>query len=160
MEPFHTAERPPHVPPELVVDFDFLAPVPKGEDHYTLLKRLQDRGQDILWTPRNGGHWIVTRADDIKWVQENYDIFSHEVFLIPRGSVKVKMPPLTVDPPNHARYRAVFNPFFTPSKIAEMNTAVRALAAELIEKIVAKKRCEFVTEFAHILPVVMFLHLV
>src|SRR5262249_22007861 len=105
-ETFVSVDRPPHVDPGLVVDFDYMAPIPSGEDHYTVLRELQDMGPDILWTPHNGGHWIVVRAEDIKWVQENHPIFSHEVFIIPRGSVKMIWPPLTVDPPNHARYRA------------------------------------------------------
>ena len=157
---FGTAARPDHVPPELVYDFDYTAPIPKGEDNYTVLKRMQDAGHDIVWTPRNGGHWVVTRAEDIKWVQENFQIFSHEVFTIPRGTVKVIMPPLTVDPPLHARYRAIFNPFMSPSKVATMTDKARKLAIELIEKIKPQGRCEFVEDFAHVLPVVMFLGIV
>jgi len=111
---------PAHVPPGHVVDFDYVNP--GGLDTGTVYDSL-DRlhaGPDLQWTPRNGGHWIVTRAEDIRWVQENYQIFSHEYFAIPRTSMRVHMPPLTVDPPLHARYRAVFNPFFTASRVAAM----------------------------------------
>src|SRR5512139_127507 len=67
---YGAVDRPAHVPPELVVDYNYLAPIPVGEDNYDVLKRLQEKGHDILWTPQNGGHWILTRAEDIKWVQE------------------------------------------------------------------------------------------
>ncbi|WP_254514808.1 cytochrome P450 [Novosphingobium sp. G106] len=153
-------DKPDHVPAELVVDFDYNGPIPEGEDNYTVLRKLQDHGHDILWTGRNGGHWIVTRAEDIKWVQENFQIFSHEVFQIPRGMERVKMPPLTVDPPLHARYRAVMNPFFTPSRVAAMTEQARGIAIELIQTIKAKGRCDFVADFSRILPVVMFLGIV
>jgi len=134
-----------------VVDFNYRDPIPPGEDNYTVLSRLQLHGPDILWTPHNGGHWIVTRAEDIRWVQETYQIFSHEVFIIPSSMVPIIMPPLSVDPPLHARFRAVFNPFFQPSKVAAMREKARGLAIELIERIARQQSCEVVSEFASIL---------
>ena len=61
--------RPDHVPPELVADFD-LFDIPGGEDDVQLAMRaFQQKGPDIFWTPRNGGHWVVTRAEDIARVR-------------------------------------------------------------------------------------------
>lgn len=157
---YGTVARPPHVDPALVVDFDYFAPPAPGVESYAVLRRLQDVGPDILWSPHNGGHWIVTRAEDIRWVQENHGIFSHEVFTIPRGANRIVMPPLTVDPPNHARFRALFNPYFSPSRVAAMAEDARALAAGLAGRIAGQKTCDFTREFATVLPVVMFLRIV
>lgn len=153
-------DKPAHVPDHLVVDYNYLDPIPAGQDNYDILKRLQEHEHDVLWTPHNGGHWIVTRAEDIKWVQENYQIFSHEVFNIPRGSTPVIMPPLTVDPPLHARYRAVINPFMMPGKVKALTDKARTIAIELVEDIAKKGSCAFKRDFASILPVVMFLGIV
>ncbi|WP_052757406.1 cytochrome P450 [Sphingobium chungbukense] len=151
---------PDHVPPELVTDFDYLHPAGMEEgDVYTAWKRLHD-GPDIVWTPCNGGHWIVTRGEDIRFVQENFEIFSHEVFTIPRGSSPIRMPPLTVDPPLHARYRAILNPFFTPSRVSRMREDAVALTRNLIEQIKPQGKCEFVNDFARVMPVTMFLGIV
>jgi cytochrome P450 len=148
---------PSHVPAELVVDFDYFRPPGMAEgDVYTAWKKLHD-GPDIVWTPCNGGHWIVTRAEDIKYIQENYKCFSHEVFTIPRGATKIVMPPLTVDPPEHAKYRAVLNPFFRGSKVKEMEDKVRALTIELIEGLKPRGACEFMDDFARIMPVTIFM---
>jgi cytochrome P450 len=148
---------PAHVPPELVVDFDYFHPPGMAEgDVYTAWKRLHD-GPEIVWTPCNGGHWIVTRAEDVKYVQENYQLFSHEIFTIPRGATAIVMPPLTVDPPNHARYRSVLNPFFRGTKVTELEEKVRALTIELVEGLKAKGECEFMNAFARIMPVTIFL---
>jgi cytochrome P450 len=157
---FATVEKPAHVPAELVCDFNFIAPIPDGEDNYDVLRRLQQHGHDVLWTPHNGGHWVVTRAEDVKWVQENYGIFSHEEFTIPRGGTPIIMPPLSVDPPRHARYRAIINPHLTPSKVKILADKARGIAIELIEGIRTKDSCEFVEDFASILPVVVFLGIV
>lgn len=157
---YEAVPTPAHVPPELVVDFDYLRPPGIDEgDVYTAWDRLHD-GPDIIWTPRNGGHWILTRGEDIKYVQENFEVFSHEVFTIPRGSSPIRMPPLTVDPPLHARYRAILNPFFTPGRIRTMHAGIEEFTRDLIARIKVRGRCEFVNDFARVMPVSVFLGIV
>lgn len=152
--------RPDHVPEELVVDYDYIRPEGMEEvGVYSAVKRLHD-GPDIIWSPRHGGHWMVTRAEDVRFVQENYEIFSHEEFMIPRTLMPLKPLPLAVDPPNHARYRAVINPGFLPSKVAKMRDDARELTIELTEKMRPKGHCEFLGEFARVMPVTMFLRIV
>ncbi len=160
-ELYSSVPKPDHVPQDLVVDFDYLHPaeMDKGKDVYEAWKTLHN-GPDIVWTPRNGGHWLVTRLEDAKFIQENFQIFSHEEFTIPRGSSPVKMPPLTVDPPLHARYRAILNPFFTPSAVRTMRETADALTTELIEWLKPRGGCEFVNDFARVMPVTMFLGIV
>lgn len=152
--------RPDHVPEELVVDHDYVNLAGMEElGVYRAAKRLHD-GPDIIWSPRHGGHWMVTRAEDVKFVQENYEIFSHEEFMIPRVLMPFKPVPLAVDPPKHARYRAVLNPGFTPSKVAKMRDEARALTIELTEGLKGAGNCEFLSQFARIMPVTMFLRIV
>src|SRR3546814_7399585 len=103
---------------------------------------------------------MVTRAEDIRFVQENYEIFSHEEFMIPRTLMPLKPLPLAVDPPMHARYRAVINPGFMPGKVAKMRDDARDLTIELIEKMKPNGGCEFLGEFARVMPVTMFLRIV
>lgn len=152
--------RPDHVPEALVVDHDYVNLAGMDElGVYRASKRLHN-GPDIIWSPRHGGHWMVTRAEDVKFVQENYDIFSHEEFMIPRVLMPFKPVPLAVDPPKHARYRAVLNPGFTPSKVAKMRDEARALTIELTEGLKPAEHCEFLSQFARIMPVTMFLQIV
>lgn len=153
-------DPPSHVPEAHIVDFDYLHP--DGIDHldvYAALKPLHSL-PDILWTPRNGGHWIVTRSDDVRWVRERHEIFSHEEFGIPRGAMNVLMPPVTVDPPYHARFRAVLNPAFTARAVRNLADHARAVAAQLIDALVPEGRCEFVGAFARVMPVIVFLKVI
>ena len=62
--------------------------------------------------------------------------------------------------PLHARYRAILNPFFTPTRVRAMREKAEGLSRELIARIKPKGRCEFVNEFARVMPVVMFLGIV
>ena len=150
-------DPPSHVPAEHIVDFDYLYPGGTARDDiYTVLKPLHAL-PDILWSPRNGGHWIVTRSDDVRWVRAEHTIFSHEEFGVPRGSMNVLMPPVTVDPPRHARFRAVLNPAFTPAAARDLKAYARDVAGELIDRIKPRGACDFVADFARIMPVMVFL---
>src|SRR3546814_18652738 len=60
----------------------------------------------------------------------------------------------------HARYRAVINPVFMPGKVAKMRDDARDLTIELIEKMKPNGGCEFLGEFARVMPVTMFLRIV
>ena len=76
---------PPHVPEKLVVDFDiYNVPLQQG-DYHLGLKQLHKPGiPDIFWSPRNGGHWIATRGDDIYHIFKEYQDFT---------STKLQPPP-------------------------------------------------------------------
>jgi cytochrome P450 len=156
-----TAPIPPHVDPRLVVDFDYLDPPGLAEhgDVYRGWAVLQD-GPDIVWTPHHGGHWIVTRGEDIRWAQEEWRILSHDEISVPRGTSPY-LPPITTDPPVSSRYRAVLNPGFTRGRVKEVyEPRTRALTIELIERLRPRGSCEFVTEFARVMPVLVFLGIV
>ena len=110
---------PPHVDPALVVDFDYVNPPGLAEsgDVYRAFDILH-QGPDIVWTPHHGGHWIATRAPETKWIQETHQTFSSTEKAPPKGSMPF-MPPITCDPPDHSRYRAVLNPYFAKKQIEE-----------------------------------------
>ncbi|MEM5422338.1 MULTISPECIES: cytochrome P450 [Paraburkholderia] len=149
---------PDHVPQELVVDWDFSKP-PGGEaDIVGAWKRLHD-GPDIVWTPYNGGHWILTRAADIEFAQRNHDPFSMHEITLP-ASTTMQILPLSADPPEHADYRALINRFFAPKVIRDMEGEIRELAVLLIEGFKKKGRCEFMSDFAMKFPITIFMRLV
>lgn len=156
----HLTERPAHIPPECVIDFDYFHPpgMEKGEDVYTALKHLHDL-PDILWTPRNGGHWIATRTEDMRWIRSEPLLFSRKESVVPAGMMHTLMPPTNIDPPYHARFRAVLNPYFTPAAVGRLEDGIRAITVELIEDFWQAGRCDFIEEFARIMPVVVFLNL-
>ncbi|MGO8856815.1 MAG: cytochrome P450 [Steroidobacteraceae bacterium] len=157
------AVRPDNVPPNLVVDFDVLNPPGGREDVHLAWKKLQ-QGPDIVWSPRHRGHWIVTRGEDIDFVQKNYDPFSmteasFQKALLPEGASVHRLLPLEADPPEHTAYRAIVTPWFTPKFIGSLEKDVRALAVQMIESFQPKGECEFIGDFALQLPVAIFLRL-
>lgn len=149
---------PEHIPEDRVVDFDFMHPPGAEEDVHLAWKSLHD-GPDIVWSPYNGGHWIATRADDIEAIQKDHQRFSHARVNIPRGE-DARLVPLELDPPEHTAYRSLITPSFLPQAIASMEDDIRTLTIELIEGFKDRGECEFISEFAKLLPITIFLRLV
>jgi cytochrome P450 len=150
---------PAHISKDVVRDFDFNHVPGAEEDVYLAWKQLQD-GPEIFWTPHYGGHWVVTRADDVEMVQKDHERFSHEVMTLPRNAKPIRTPPIQYDPPEHGGYRAILNRAFSPKVVAGLEQDVRDLAINLIEGFEQKGECEFVSDFARHLPIVIFLRMV
>ena len=151
-----TVDIPAHVDPALVVDCDYINPAGiEDGDVFKALARLHE-GPDISWTPHYGGHWIATRGEDIQWIHESHELFSNAEKNVPKGSFP-PMPPITENPPDHTRYRAVLNPFFAKRRVEQNYEAeCREVIHSLIESLRPQGRCEFVGEFATIAPLKIF----
>ncbi len=155
----NTASRPSHVPEHLEVDFNFSAIDCRETDIHAGWRKLFDK-PDIFWTPQNGGHWVVTRAEYISTVMKTPDIFSSDEIILPKGAKPIRLLPLEAKPSEHGPYRAIIAKRVTPKAVTEMRDGVRALTIEMIESFRAKGECEFVEDFAKRLPIAVFLQLV
>lgn len=153
------AARPAHVPPEVVVDFDYREPPGHATDVHRAWKALHG-GPDIVWTPRHGGHWIATRAADIDVMQTDHTRFSYRYMTIPKMPEAPQLAPLEYDPPDHTKYRQLLSPAFGPAVMQRLESDLRRLTIELLEEIVPRGRCDFFADFAKRLPVITFLRLV
>jgi cytochrome P450 len=132
------------VPPELVVDFDITDPalaVP-----HEALAELQER-TPVAWSPRHGGHWILTRYADCYDACRDWETFSVANAQVPRITTEPSIPN-EIDPPAHRSYREILNPLFSPRRMAALEDRIRATAVELITAFAARGTCDFVTEFA------------
>jgi cytochrome P450 len=154
------ASRPGHVPPELVFDFD-LFDIPGSQDDIQLAMRAyQQNCPDIFWTPRNGGHWVVSRADDIARMHQDWQHFSNDSYLIPKKPPELpKELPLECDPPRHTELRKPLSAALMPKVVHELEDKIRALAIELVENVRTRGHCEFVDEIGQALPITIFLDL-
>src|SRR5207249_1499254 len=141
---------PAHVPPSLVVDFDLCDVELVDGDYHAGLKRLHERGvPDIFWTPRNGGHWVATRGEDIYEIFKDAQRFSSRELVVPRHrNARVPLPPIMLDPPEQAKYRSLFAPALSPKAVSALADGARHQAIDLIEGFYAKGECEFVADFA------------
>lgn len=153
------ATIPAHVPHKLVREFDFKQAMTGVADSYRELDKLHD-GPDIFYTPFQGGHWVVTRFDDMEYIFKTAAEFSSHNALIPKDARPMKIIPLEANGSIHLDYRAVLLPFFTPQAVIQLEQQVTDLTVSLIEGFRAKGKCEFMAEFALKLPIGIFMRLV
>ena len=149
---------PAHVDPALVRDFDYYQIPGADIDPHAAWIKLQD-GPRIIFTPHHGGHWIVTRGEDVATCLRDYTRFSSFPGGIPKEKTPVKMPPVNIDPPEHRAYRMLLAARFSPRTVAQMETGIRELTVSLIEDFRARGHCDFVGEFAFRMPVDVFMQL-
>lgn len=153
---------PPNVPPERVVDFDIYAPHAPGQDYFEAwLQFRTNMPYPLMWTPRNGGHWVVTRGANVLQVYADAEHFSVDAFGVPRAvGAQQPLGALIKDPPEHSQYRQFLNVGLSPRVVRDNAAAIRARAIALIESFQGRGHCEVVRDFADVLPLSVFLDLV
>jgi cytochrome P450 len=143
---------PDHVPEHLVASIDWYGMTDLGSDPFVELAKLHD-GEPILYLPSNirnsHGSWLMTREADIRAIVMDTNHFTSENI---SGFDQViegfdnKLIPTEVDPPDHAAYRAFMNPYFSPSRIAELDQIMRERVRGIIAQVGPKGHCEFMSE--------------
>lgn len=101
---------------------------------------------------------VLSRLADIEMALKRTDVFSSNMDAIDLGNVRPLIP-LQIDPPEHAKYRRILDPLFTPREMARREPAVTALVNEMIDRFADKGECDFHAEFAVPLPCTVFLQL-
>lgn len=101
---------------------------------------------------------VLSRLADIEMALKRTDVFSSNMDAIDLGNVRPLIP-LQIDPPEHAKYRRILDPLFTPREMARREPAVTALVNEMIDRFADNGGCDFHAEFAVPLPCTVFLQL-
>lgn len=148
---------PSHVPNDAVRDFDFYFMDTRHRsdtfDVYDAYTRLHD-GPDVFYTPRNGGHWVVTRYDDMEAIYNDTEHFNSRSNMIP-AAPEGGFAFLNYDGARHTAFRSMLQPFFAPKAVAQFEPTVREITASLVSGLASKGRCEFVADFAKIMPTLL-----
>ncbi|MET0181415.1 MAG: cytochrome P450 [Caulobacterales bacterium] len=151
-------EPPPHVPKNLVYDFDVEKDARILKDPHEAYTALHRDAPDIFFTRTGGGHWLVTRFDDVTSIMMNPQVFSNRRTLEPADNdTEYTLPPQDMDAPLHMKYRLLLMKFLAPKAVKDMNPRIRQLSVDLIEKLKGRNSCEFIAELAVPLPVQMFM---
>lgn len=144
-----------------IVDIDIYALPGQEADFHAAWKALQDKAPDLVWTPRNEGHWIALRGEILAEVQSDHTRFSNRVIVLPRSVGELHgLIPTTIDPPAHRPYRLLLNAQLAPSAIRGMMDHIRATAIDLIAPLQKQGRCDFTADYAGIFPIRLFMQLV
>ncbi len=154
--------RPAHVPADRVVDFDIYNPPGVEQDYAAAWQALQkDGGPGLVWTPRNGGHWIAVGGEHVRNLWGDAARLSSEVLSVTPGQGDaLRFIPLQLDPPEHTPFRNAVMKGFASRFVVALEPQVKAVATELIDELIGRGSCDFATEFAEVMPVNIFLSLI
>ena len=108
------------------------------------------------------GFWVATKYEDVVAVSRDWQTFSSEKApeaekggimlpdIGPEAGVGTMM--LMMDPPQHTRYRKLVSSAFTPRVIRLFEEQVRRRSREIVDGLIEKGECDFVTDIAAELP--------
>jgi cytochrome P450 len=159
-------KAPPHVDPSLVYDIDDYFAATTAKDAYGASARAHEELPPMFFSRSNlsglsEGAWFFRRYEDIKQVYLDDQHYSaHNIVDFPRYiGEKFLMLPLSIDRPEHTKYRILLNPWFSPKAINEMEARIRATVVDLIEGFVGKGECDTAYDFGRLYPVRVFMNL-
>lgn len=162
MSTLQASTLPSHVPPEMVRHYDIYERLKGDGDFQGWFASLHDKGYpDLFWTTANGGHWVVASGAMLNDVLTNPEIFSSRVGIVPVERQMATPPfPISLDPPDHTKYRAVLNGAFSPRVVTPLGEQAGVLTRQLIDGFYARGGCEFMEDVSRILPISIFMRMV
>jgi len=115
------------------------------------------------------GFWALTKYDDIVAVSKNPQLFSsamggHQISYPPglefnRATAAIVGNMIGMDPPEHNAYRRLVSPSFSAGAVRKMEPTVREMVTRILERLVPGAECEFISEVAAELPLVVLCEL-
>jgi cytochrome P450 len=153
---------PDNVPPDRIVDYDIYAHgADDGDFAASRFELLDESIPPMFWTPYNGGHWVSTRAAEIDRIVNDSSLFGNEYIRVPKEMISdPPMLPLQLDPPHHTKYRNMLMGALSPAAVRGLGEKARELTIELIDGFIDKGQCDFVHDYARIMPVGIFMSIV
>jgi len=152
---------PADVPDARIVDLDVYALPGADADFLAAWKAVQDAApSSLIWTPRNGGHWIATRGPEIAAAYTDHVSFSSRAVLVPRDWAEpFQVKPTTLDPPVHTPYRRLINAALTPAIVERARPFILKAAEVAIVNVAPRGRCEFIRDVAATIPLAVFMQM-
>lgn len=141
-------------------DFDHLSNE-WAEQAPEILADLRERCP-VAHTDRFFGSYLVSRYEDIAEVAHQTDTFSSRVTAVNDNhpdNIRLELPPITLDPPDHGPIRRALLPSFNPKEVAKLEPWVRQVANRLLDDLGDRREVDGALDYAQLVPVEIMGHL-
>ena len=101
--------------------------------------------------------WVLTTHEDINYVSTHADLFCSGEGVRPTQSIDLSL--IGLDGERHIRQRRLLNQGFSPRMIRAMEERVRQVVGEVLDRIATRGECDFVTDIAVPIPLVVIAEL-
>ena len=111
------------------------------------------------------GFWALSRHADVIEVSRDPKLYSSALggAMIfdpdPQGLEMIRSMLITMDPPDHVKYRRLVQRGFTPQMVAKLEPQIRAEARAIVDAVARKGSAEFVEDLAMNLPMILICEL-
>jgi cytochrome P450 len=141
------------VPP--VFDFDTLLRPEFSRSPQPYYKHMRDTNP-VLRTSIGQELVFVAKYDDIDHVLHDAEVYSCRY----GANVETRpMIPINIDPPDHAKWRKLLDPLFSPREMAKLEEKITRRVNDLIDAFIERGSCDYAAEFAVPLPCEIFMDL-
>ena len=138
----------------------WIRPIEEREGAFETLRRErpisfhEEANLEIL--PQGPGYWSLTRHADILEVSRSPELFcsgkGSNIGDLPQAFSEFFGSMINMDDPRHARLRRIVSRGFTPRMVGRVEENVQRSADAIINDVIEKGECDFVTEIAAALP--------
>ena len=132
-------------------DLDFVSGDFWGGDPHAALTWLRHH-EPVCWNEA-AGVWGITKYDDVKQISKHPDVWSSAGGIRPDSGPTGMM--IEQDDPVHWQRRKLVNKGFTPQQVRAQESKVRDIVDRLLDRVIDQGQCDFVTDVAAWLPLVM-----
>jgi cytochrome P450 len=114
----------------------------------------------VAHSEMHDGFWVVSKYEDVHFVCSHPELFSsHPAHIPPNMGQDRPVIPLEIDPPDHAKYRQILAPVFSPPRMKALEAKIRTTVNAMIDTFIERGRCEFISDLAEPLPTHIFLEM-
>jgi cytochrome P450 len=139
---------------DLADAFDFTDPE-TVERLYEVYAAMRSRS-GAVFSPKLGGHWAITRYEDIIEVCKDPVTFSSaQGATLPVMGNVVPVVPLESDPPEHTRYRRFLGPRFRKAATDLMEPTIRRIVRGCLDKVRGTGECDLVPTLCNQVPAIV-----
>ena len=135
-------------------DIDVLDPRFYDEpwDAYRWLRR----HAPVWWDARNE-LWVVSRHEDVSHISRHQELYSAAQGVRPKVAAPLSI--ISMDDPEHTRQRRLVSKGFTPRMVRQLADHIRDLSNQIIDDIAERGECDFVTDVAMHVPLIVIAEL-
>jgi cytochrome P450 len=103
------------------------------------------------------GFWYLTKNQDIFAAEQDPRTFAvAPSMLLPDLGTDFPMIPIDIDPPDHALYRRILLPLFSPRAVARLEDGMRRTSRELLRQVTEQEVADASSLYARPMPTIVF----
>lgn len=142
------------IPSRQATNLDYDHHRTSAEENNTMFSKMHT-GCPVLHSKAHDGFYILAGYRDVRAAALDWQSMSSASgVLLPRMAEGIVV--LETDPPEHTQWRTLLQQMFLPKVLNAYRPKIEAIADQLIDGFADKGRCDLVTDYAELLPIVAF----